>query len=258
LEINQTCAVQTGCFAGDTPGFPVTISTSGTSYRLTAPLIVLNENISGIQISTDNVSIDLAGFEIRGPVVCSGTPIVCAPNSGTGSGVLVTPDTLSGISVRNGSIRGMGSRGVSLGVQSEVANLRVRSNRVDGINVSAGSTVSGNTALQNGGGGIFASTGSTVSGNTVLVNGGDGISVFDGSTVSGNTVYQNAGDGIETTIGCNVAGNTVRGNGGWGLLLGSLSGFHGNVSTQNALGNVTGGWNAGNNTCNSPQLVNCD
>jgi hypothetical protein len=22
LEINQTCAVQTGCFAGDIPGFP--------------------------------------------------------------------------------------------------------------------------------------------------------------------------------------------------------------------------------------------
>ena len=25
LEINQTCAVQTGCFTGDTAGFPVTI-----------------------------------------------------------------------------------------------------------------------------------------------------------------------------------------------------------------------------------------
>jgi hypothetical protein len=28
LEINQTCAVQTGCFAGDTAGFPVTIGAS--------------------------------------------------------------------------------------------------------------------------------------------------------------------------------------------------------------------------------------
>ena len=28
LEINQTCAVNTGCFARDTAGFPVTISTS--------------------------------------------------------------------------------------------------------------------------------------------------------------------------------------------------------------------------------------
>ena len=37
LEINQTCAVQTGCFAGDSPGFPVTITQPG-SYRLTSNL----------------------------------------------------------------------------------------------------------------------------------------------------------------------------------------------------------------------------
>jgi hypothetical protein len=39
LEINQTCAVETGCLAGDSPGFPVTISTAG-SYRLTGSLNV--------------------------------------------------------------------------------------------------------------------------------------------------------------------------------------------------------------------------
>jgi hypothetical protein len=33
-EINQTCAVQMGCFVGDTAGFPVTIDGSaGKSYR---------------------------------------------------------------------------------------------------------------------------------------------------------------------------------------------------------------------------------
>ena len=31
LEINQTCVVQSGCFAGDTPGFPLTISTPSPS-----------------------------------------------------------------------------------------------------------------------------------------------------------------------------------------------------------------------------------
>ena len=29
LEINQACAVHTGCFALDTPGFPVTINQPG-------------------------------------------------------------------------------------------------------------------------------------------------------------------------------------------------------------------------------------
>ena len=40
LEINQTCAVLTGCFAGDAPGFPVTMdsTTPGKSFRLTSDL----------------------------------------------------------------------------------------------------------------------------------------------------------------------------------------------------------------------------
>lgn len=83
LEINQTCAVQTGCFAGDTAGLPVTISASG-SYRLTSNLVVPDENTDGIVVDTENVSIDLAGFEIRGVVVCSEPPIACLPNAGTG------------------------------------------------------------------------------------------------------------------------------------------------------------------------------
>ena len=33
LEISQTCAIETGCFTGDTPGFPVTIASAGLSPR---------------------------------------------------------------------------------------------------------------------------------------------------------------------------------------------------------------------------------
>ncbi len=64
-EINQTCAVQTGCFSGDTAGYPVTIDgTAGRSYRLTGDLIVPDENTDGIKVSTPSVTIDLNGFEI--------------------------------------------------------------------------------------------------------------------------------------------------------------------------------------------------
>lgn len=209
LEINQTCAVQTGCFAGDTPGLPVTISASG-SYRLTSNLVVPDENTDGIVVSTDDVGIDLNNFSILGPVVCSGTTLACTPSSGTGSGVERTATLLSGISVRNGSIRGMGSYGVLLGVQSEVMNVRVRSNRSFGIFADSGSTVSGNSAYQNGGTGIFASS---------------------GSTVSGNTAYQNIGDGIQTAAGATVLGNTIHSNTGFGLNLGGLSGYRENVIT---------------------------
>ena len=63
LEINQTCAVNTGCFAGDTAGFPVTISASG-SYRLTGNLDLVGTAVPVIQITADRVTLDLNGFMV--------------------------------------------------------------------------------------------------------------------------------------------------------------------------------------------------
>ena len=87
--INQSAALAGNVTPGDTPGFPVTISVSG-SYRLSSNLIVSdpNANTDGIDISADNVTIDLNGFSIFGPVVCSGTQTVtsCSPQ-GHGSGI---------------------------------------------------------------------------------------------------------------------------------------------------------------------------
>lgn len=274
LEINQTCAVQTGCFAGDTAGLPVTITGSaGRSYRLTSDLVVPNENTSGIQVFIDDVGIDLNNFTIRGPVVCSGTPLACTPTTGSGVGVERGFSLLSGTSLRNGSIRGMGNAGVLLGVQSEVTHVRARSNRLSGIEVGSGSTVSGNTAYQNGNDGIFANTGSTVSGNTTRQNGGNGIQTSSGSTVSGNAAYQNGGNGIQTGTGVTVAGNTAYDNEGDGIQAGSgstvsgntvsfntgfgldlltQSGYRENVITTNTAGTVNGPTlvNLGNNACN--------
>lgn len=233
LEINQICAVQTGCFAGDTAGLPVTITASG-SYRLTSNLPVPNENTDGILVSTSSVSIDLAGFEIAGPVVCAGSPLACAPATGTGSGVERTLATNRGISVRNGTITGMGTYGVRLAEQAEATNLRVRSNGIDGIQVGNssivsgntaqgngragilagnGSTISGNTAQGNGEDGIVSNFGSTVSGNTTFLNEDDGMIVGSGSTISGNTAYQNGNDGIQGTSACTIIGNTAYDNG---------------------------------------------
>ena len=83
LEINQACA-QSGCFGGDTGGWPVTIIREG-SYRLTDNLTVPDENTSAIEVGANDVSIDLNGFSINGPVTCSGSTSVCSHASGTGS-----------------------------------------------------------------------------------------------------------------------------------------------------------------------------
>src|SRR5256885_13905531 len=93
--INQSAALAGNVTPGDTPGFPVTISVSG-SYKLSGNLTVPDANTSAIQISADHVTIDLNGFSIIGPVVCTGFPITCTPH-GSGSGI-------DGGGARNGAI----------------------------------------------------------------------------------------------------------------------------------------------------------
>jgi hypothetical protein len=62
LEINQTCAVNTGCFAGDTAGFPITINTQG-SYVLTSNLDLPDVNTTGIEVTVGIVTIDMNGMQ---------------------------------------------------------------------------------------------------------------------------------------------------------------------------------------------------
>jgi parallel beta-helix repeat protein len=254
LEINQTCAVQTGCFAGDTAGLPVTITASG-SYRLTSNLTVPDENTTAIMVDANDVGIDLGDFTIQGPVVCSrlpgsSQPLSCSLSSGSGTGIERASLSVLGTSVANGSITGMGGYGLLLGGHAEVTGLRLRWNRLTGISAGSGSTVSDDTAYENGGDGIFAGEGSTVSANTVYQNGGDGIRVNPSSTVSGNTATDNGGVGISANLGSSVMRNTVGTNTGFGLLLAAEAAYRENVITSNMGGTVSGGVNLGANSCN--------
>ena len=68
VEISQVRALAGGLTVGDAPGFPVTISVSG-SYRLTSNLDVTGqpspENVIAVDITVGSVSLDLNGFSIR-------------------------------------------------------------------------------------------------------------------------------------------------------------------------------------------------
>ena len=172
LEINQTCAVQTGCFSGDTAGLPVTITTQG-SYRLTSDLshtlrFGARQNFHFIEISVDHVALDLAGFSIS----CDALLGSC---NGSGSGVRSTSGT-EAISVRNGTIAGMAGWGVDVLRQAEITSIWASHNNSGGVRVGNDSTVSDNMVYQNENRGIQAGSGSTVSGNKAYFNGDDGIS----------------------------------------------------------------------------------
>ena len=52
LEINQTCAVPTGCFAGDATGFPVQINASGSNR----PTSNLGTTKTGILVTADETT----------------------------------------------------------------------------------------------------------------------------------------------------------------------------------------------------------
>lgn len=248
VEINQTCAVQTGCFAGDTAGFPVTISASG-GYRLTSNLVLPNENTSAINVTGSDVSIDLNSFVIQGPVVCSGFPVACTPRSGAGFGIFAAGLTPAGVSVRNGSVRGVGANGLHLGTQAVVTQVRSHSNGSSGITTGYASTVSESSAYDNGDTGIIAGTGSAVSHNVVFNNGTYGIFAYGGSTITDNSVAANRLDGILTEGGCKVTGNTSRQNSRFGLGLNG-SAYSGNVVSDNIAGTVDGGVDLGSNSCN--------
>lgn len=274
LEINQTCAVNTGCFAGDTAGFPVTITAAG-GYRLTGNLTVPNENTTAITVNPPapaidgiDVILDLNGFSVVGPTECSGVPVDSCTPLGSGEGII------SGISVaiHDGFIRGMGSHGVRVGAGSLVENVQAVFNGGEGIHVAGNSIVRNSRARSNGDIGIYAGTGSnvldnalmenrgtgiqcefsgcTITGNSLYTNGGTGIDAGGTSTVVRNTLQNNAGDGI--TCGaqaCLVSGNTVVGSGGVGLVLGTSTGYVNNVLFANG-GTVSGGVQLGANLCN--------
>lgn len=242
LEINATCAASPGCFAGDDPGYPVTITTAagGSSFRLTSDLVVPNETTGGISVGMSNVTIDLAGFSIIRSA-CVGATSSCVPATGSGSGVSVFPPSLEHVSVRGGSVVGMAGAGVQLGDRSEVLGVRARWNRFDGVVVGKGSILTGCSAAANGGNGIRVDEGSKVSGSTATGNGSTGISASGRSTISGNASSTNASDGIFCGEACVIDDNAVAGNAGRGIRALNGSRVARNVVRSNGLVGIAAG-----------------
>jgi hypothetical protein len=240
--INQSTSVNglTGC---PHTGFPIIICHSG-SYHLSGNLSISDVNTNAIEIFADNVTLDLNGFAISGPVTCkAGTyPVQCSA-LGSGQGIVSEGDN---ITITNGTVSGTGGNGIYLGfpgglnvlvqgmhvkstggigifvVGGNVVQCTVTTNRLDGINVFGSATISLNTLSYNGGNGITG--GGVVSNNTVSNNGQDGI---NGSTAALN--------------------NAALGNISWGIH--NARGYGSNVSAANGFGAITGGASMHNNIC---------
>lgn len=263
MEINQAC-VSDGCFAGDAPGFPVTLASEG-SYRLTSNLSGLStlgvgQEVPLIEITADDVSLDLGGFTVscRQPTIPS-SPCSAQATFG-GRGIFGTGINTS---VRNGTIRGMADDGLYLSSNAVVEGVRAVGNANSGIRVQGGSLVRGSTARLNAGIGIYAFEGSTVTENASYSNTGDGFQVSYGSTVAHNSAFNNGGDGFDlgpigglnNVLGGLASENVAGSNDGFGLRMDAVWGYKGNVLTSNNSGNanpqVWRGINLGQNVCGS-------
>ena len=244
IEINQASVLAGGITAGDSNGFPVTLSESG-SYRLTGRIVVPDAATTAIEILAPNVTIDLNGFSIEGPNVCDGDS--CS-TSGVGKGILNAQGSSvpASITIRNGLVQGFGSTGIDLpGNQVRVLLENVSSISNGGAGFDCGDSNARTRALS-----IHASRNgsSGFQGRSVLIdrsefidNSGTGITCQDGlvvhSAVSGNggvgilganaanirdsRVATNAAAGIKVGSGSIVAGNTVVQNTGFGLEAGA-------------------------------------
>jgi len=245
IEINQAKVMASG-------GFPFKISQPG-SYRLAGNLSVSGD-FNAIEINTamDSVSLDLNGFEIAGPVLCSGltgSALTCGPGSGTG----ILGGFGGHVSLRHGTVRGFGKNGVSLTGPAWIEDLQVTSNGSDGILASDGSLVENSKANQNGGVGIrggsdsviqkcvaqgnhsggIVTSGSVVVGNAVSNNGTFGINASNGSVIRDNQASTNQGAGIASTVASMISHNSADSNQFDGIDAGSDALVSDNLASSN-------------------------
>jgi len=176
--IDQAAVVAAG-------GFPYIISEPG-SYQLSSNLTVTASALSGVDITSSNVTLDLNGFSIR----CSGTLTIAGVETTS-----LTEAVYNNIRVKNGTVSGCGN-GVLLFFG---ANVDVESLLVSGY----GTSVSGGRLIY----GIAASSG-TIRNNNLSSSGNSGGIYLGSGVVSSNNL---SGDEIGITIDGQavVTGNSV-------------------------------------------------
>jgi hypothetical protein len=96
------------------PAGLLSLRKSGRVEGLAGNLTLVSVNNDAIQITANNVTRDLNGFTIAGPVTCTtGPPFKCSA-TGTGIGIKDPTRSRRNITMRNGTVRGMGNAGIVL------------------------------------------------------------------------------------------------------------------------------------------------
>ncbi len=132
IEINQACAVNTGCTPDDAPGFPITLRSG--NYRLTSSLEVEETAAVGIDLLQGGIEIDLNGFSIRGDPVG-------ASQRGIARSASFAPPL---ITIRNGTIQEFDGGCLFIGDFGRVENMTLTECDVSAISIGENGQVIGN------------------------------------------------------------------------------------------------------------------
>lgn len=188
--------------------FPIIINQAG-SYVLTSNLVVTDPNLNAIEITVNDVTLDLNGHKIQGP------------NTGAGNANGIYAADRYSITIKNGRIWGFGQCGVWLyssggttekGAGHIIEDIQATNNAYGGIRFAAGLIINC-TANNNGSIGISAWN-STVTNCTANNNNGYGMAAYT-STITQCTTNYNSTSGIISNSSiiknCTVCNNSYHG-----------------------------------------------
>lgn len=232
-------------------GFPIILSATG-SYQLAQNITIPDGCANdGIDITADNVTLDLGGFALTGAAAGAiginemATHVGATIRNGTVQGWPTGDISGDGMNTIDG-VRALNSLGygISVGDGSDVRNCLAGGNHATGV-YAAGKSVSISHCV------VTGSTGGFVFGVGIYVNGGGSrvegndiylstIGVLVGNfanTIADNTVSYATGDGIQVAGGDNhIERNSVEKNLGYGIQLGvsaTNNVVEGNAASEN-------------------------
>ncbi len=253
--------------ATNTPGDPDD-DPSPSTFKVTAPgSYYLTGNITGevgkhaIEIASDNVTLDLNGFNISGAGVAALSGI---SDAGTAvRSVRVRNGTISGwsgsgidlqnalgVSVERINATGNSGFGVDVGVRSVIEACLAHSNGQSGFRLRQNTIVTRCSAVANGvhgfrqqiggGDGTSGGSGARFEACEASLNAEDGINASNGAVIAGCRVGTNSGNGVNAGVGTRISDSTATSNSDVGFLVGDAS----SVESCTAISNATHGISA--------------
>jgi hypothetical protein len=198
IVLTQAKAQAGGITPGDGPGFPITLSKSG-SYIFESDILP-SASVNGIEVTVPYVTIDFNGFVLHG---------------GKGAfNAITTPS--NALTVKNGTIAHFKFTAISAPTSYLIVeNMHIIENGTHGVVTADYAKVTGSTISANGGSGIGCNDYCHIEGNVLSSNKAKGILLHTGS-ILGNTILNNGSYGIDTVGQSGYGNNTLVGNNGGG------------------------------------------